>query len=388
MEATLQTIFLLGFTAYAASHCLPAYIRKAAWCIINCRTAVMGGHVQACPEGHFERDHYNSCRHRVCPRCAFIQVQRWLAKQKARILACDHYHVIFTIPHELNSLWPYNQKLLADILFTAAQQTIFELLTDPKYLGAKVGIIASLHTWTKTLMLHPHIHCLVTGGGLNDGKWKSLRYDYLFPIAVARILFRGKVLSAIGQALQKGRLVLPPHLSACQVTSLLKKLWKKKFNVHVQDKYSHGKGVLVYLAKYLRGGPISNGRIVGVQDGKVSFHVGREKKRLLTLPVAEFIHRFLQHIPLPSLMVVRSFGLYASSKAKELKLCHKLLGTTPVEQEQPIHWQDILQSTFSTQSSQLHDTPWQCPLCGKRLVVKAYFSSIRHHATKTHAPPA
>ena len=369
MEPTLQTIFLLGFAAYAATHPLPLYIHKAAWCIMHCRTAVMGGHVQACPEGHFERNHYNSCKHRVCPLCAFIQVQKWLAKQKARLLACDHYHVIFTIPHELNCLWSYNQKIIADMLFANARDTIFELLSDPKYLGAKVGIIASLHTWTKTLIVHPHIHCLVTGGGLWEGMWKKLHYEYLFPIAVARIIWRAKVLQAIYQAIKKGLLQLPPHLTDCEVKKILKKLANKKWNVNIQDKYSHGKGVLTYLARYLRGGPIATSRILKIEDGKVTFHVGREKKQLLTLTIAEFIHRFIQHIPKPKLVMVRSYGLYASAAKKELRLCHKLLGTRIVDNVEPRNWHDILESTFAQKESQ--DTPWLCPVCHKRLIVKA-----------------
>lgn len=382
-EATLQTIFILGFAAYAAQHTLPYYLYRAAWRIMNCRTPALGGHVQACPEGHFQRNHYNSCKHRACPLCAYIQVQRWLQQQAARLLPCDHYHVIFTIPHELNPLWTYNRATITEILFQSAKATLFQLLQDPKYLGAKPGVIASLHTWTKTLQLHPHIHCLVTGGGFKDGAWVPLPYDYLFPIAIARILFRAKVLEAIRQALENGRLVLPPSLSAPELLKLLSQLRRKKWNLRIQEKYTHGKGILTYLARYLRGGPIANSRIVKVDTQSVTFHIGRGKKQLLTLPLAEFIARFLQHVPLPSSVVVRSWGLYATSKRKELEQCHNLLGGK-LEQVAAGTWQELLEQTFGEDAQK--DTPWKCPVCGKRLVRRIIIPPVR--PTPGHSPPA
>ena len=206
-NATIQLIFVSGFAAYQAKYSLSSYIYSAAWSLMNCRTAVMGGHVQACPKCDFSRNHYNSCKHRICPLCAYVQVQRWLEKQKARILACDHYHVIFTIPHQLNFLWGINTKFFMRILFHCSRDTIFELLGDEKYLGAKPGVISSLHTWSKTLILHLHVHCLVTGGGFKKGEWIGVTNNFLFPFAVARNLFRGKLIAALLKALEKGDLI-------------------------------------------------------------------------------------------------------------------------------------------------------------------------------------
>ena len=163
---TLQTIFQNAFPAYEALHPLPAHVRKAARAIMQCRTAALGGHVQACPDGHMSRIWYNSRRHRSCPQCAYLQTERWLALQRARLLACDHYHVIFTLPHALNPLWLANVPLMTTLLLQAVRDTLCTLLADPKYLGAQPGILAALHTWSQTLVLHPHVHCLVTGGGL------------------------------------------------------------------------------------------------------------------------------------------------------------------------------------------------------------------------------
>src|SRR6266498_3225123 len=154
-KITLQQILQMGYTAYACKHRLPDYVRRAVWAILVCRTAVLGGHVQVCPEGHLERIWYNSCRHRMCPPCAWVQVERWLAKQTGRLLGGEHYHVIFTIPHELHALWLANVDVMSGLLFASVHDTLLELLGDAKYLGARPGIIATLHTWTQTLVLHP-----------------------------------------------------------------------------------------------------------------------------------------------------------------------------------------------------------------------------------------
>ncbi len=162
-KLTVQQIFQAGYAVFAQGHRLPDYVRRAAWAILVCRTAVLGGHVQACPEGHIERVWYNSCRHRLCPQCSWLQIERWLASQKARLLACDHYHVIFTLPDELRGLWLTNVRPMTNLLFATVWETLGELLSDPKYLGAQPGLIAALHTWSQTLVLHPHLHCIVTG---------------------------------------------------------------------------------------------------------------------------------------------------------------------------------------------------------------------------------
>ena len=167
-KITLQTILQRGYAASERRHALPEHMRRAVWAMLACRTALLGGHVQTCPEGHLERVWYHSCRHRMCPQCAWVQVERWLTKQKARLLACEHDHVIFTIPHELNDLWLSNVAVMMQLLCASVDDTLGTLLGDPKYLGAKPGISATLHTWPQTLLLHLHVHCLVTGGGLTE----------------------------------------------------------------------------------------------------------------------------------------------------------------------------------------------------------------------------
>ena len=161
---TLQTIFQDAFPAYEQTYPLPAHVRRAARAIMPCRTAALGGHLQACPDGHVARIWSNSCRHRSCPPCASLQTERWLAMQRARLLACDHYHVLFTLPHDLNPLWLANVAGMTTLLFQAVRDTLVTLLAAPKYLGAPPGMLAALHTWSQTLVLHPHVHCLVQPG--------------------------------------------------------------------------------------------------------------------------------------------------------------------------------------------------------------------------------
>jgi hypothetical protein len=149
---TIQQILQEGYAAFEQSHPLPGYVRKAVWALLACRTAVLGGHVQRCPDGHFERVWYNSCRHRLCPPCHWLQIERWLATQKARLLACDHDHAIFTMPDELRGLWFVNVKPMTDLLLATVRETRYELLGDATYLGARPGLIATMHTWSQTLV--------------------------------------------------------------------------------------------------------------------------------------------------------------------------------------------------------------------------------------------
>src|SRR5262249_46009479 len=268
---TLQMIFQAAFPAYELTHPLPARFRRAARAIMQCRTAALGGHVQACPDGHVARIWYNSCRHRSCPQCAYLQTERWLILQRVRLLACDHYHVIFTLPHELNPLWLANVPVMSGLLFQVVRETLGSLLADPQYLGAQPGIIAALHTWSQTLVLHPHWHCLVTGGGLTpDGHWQAVRHAFLLPVRVVMAVFRGKMLAAIHQAWACEALVLPEAVRPQQLLNLLTRLGhprKTKWNVHIRERYRHGIGVVMYLARYLRGGPIKNARLVAY-DGE------------------------------------------------------------------------------------------------------------------------
>ena len=371
---TLQTIFQDAFPAYEQRHALPAHVRRAAHALIRCRTAALGGHIQACPDGHVARVWYNSCRHRSCPQCAYLQTERWLARQRARLLACDHYHVIFTLPHDLNPLWLANVPVMTTLLFQAVRDTLGTLLADPQYLGAQPGILMALHTWSQTLVLHPHLHCLVTGGGLTpDGQWKAVRQGFLLPARVVMAVFRGKMLDAIRQAYAREDLVLPEGMRPQPFVNLLNRLGhptKPRWNVRIMERYAHGAGVVTYLARYLRGGPIKNGRLVAYDGARVTFTCrtrheeadgARPRSQQMTLPVADFLQRWLLHVPMPQTRVVRSYGLYHSPQTAGLALCRTALGQPPVVVPVGLDWQ-----TVCAQRGEAH--PERCPTCGQLLV--------------------
>jgi Putative transposase/Transposase zinc-binding domain len=371
---TLQTIFQDAFPAYEQSHALPAYVRRAAHAIMQCRTAALGGHVQACPDGHMSRIWYNSCRHRSCPQCAYLQTERWLVQQQTRLLACDHYHVIFTLPHELNPLWLANVPRMTTLLFQAVRDTLGTLLADPKYLGAQPGILMALHTWSQTLVLHPHVHCLVTGGGLTPtGSWVAVRNGFLLPARVVMAVFRGKMVAAIRQTFTRGALALPELMRPQQLLNLLHRLGhptKTKWNVRIMERYRHGAGVVTYLARYLRGGPLKNPRLVAYDGACVTFtYRARQEEataasaslQRMTLPVADFLQRWLLHVPVPQTRVVRGYGLYHHTHAEALAVCRTALGQPPVETPVPLTWQ-----TVCAPRGEAH--PERCPTCGQLLV--------------------
>jgi hypothetical protein len=367
---TLQTIFQDAFPAYEQRHALPAHVRRAARAVMQCRTAALGGHVQACPDGHMARIWYNSCRHRSCPQCAYLQTERWLALQQARLLTCDHYHVIFTLPHDLNPLWLANVPVMTSLLFQAVRETLCTLLADPQYLGAQPGILAALHTWSQTLGLHPHVHCLVTGGGLTPGgQWVAVRHGFLLPARVVMAVFRGKMVDAIRRTWARGELALPEPMGPQQVLNLLNRLGhprKTKWNVRIMERYRHGAGVVTYLARYLRGGPIKNARLVAFDGARVTFlqrtrQEGTAAPQRITLPVADFLQRWLLHVPMPQTRVVRSYGLYHPSHAAALAVCRAALGQAPLEVPAALDWQ-----TVCAQRGDAH--PERCPTCGQRLV--------------------
>jgi hypothetical protein len=317
---------------------------------------------------------YTSCRHRACPQCAYLQTERWLALQQARLLACDHYHVIFTLPHELNPLWLANVSVMTTLLFQAVRDTLRTLLADPKYLGAQPGILAALHTWSQTLVLHPHVHCLVTGGGRTPtGSWVAVRNGFLLPARVVMAVFRGKMVAAIRQTLARGALALPAPMRPQQVLNLLNRLGhptQTKWNVRIMERYRHGAGVVTYLARYLRGGPLKNARLMAYDGDRVTFTFRARQDEAdaesaspqrMTLPVADFLQRWLLHVPGPQTRVVRSYGLYHPSHAAARAVCRAALGQPPLAVPAALDWQ-----TVWAQRGDVH--PERCPTCGQRLV--------------------
>ena len=342
---------------------------------MQCRTAALGGHVQACPDGHVARIWYNSCRHRACPQCAYLQTERWLALQQARLLACDHYHVIFTLPHDLNPLWLANVPVMTTLLFQAVRDTLCTLLADPKYLGRAARHPRGPAHLESDPGAASALHCLVTGGGLTPaGQWVAVRHGFLLPARVVMAVFRGKMLDAIRRACDSRRSWwCRRRMRPQQMLNLLNRLGhptKTRWNVRIMERYAHGAGVVTYLARYLRGGPIKNGRLVACDGDRVTFTCrarheeadgARPGRQQMTLPVADFLQRWLLHVPMPQTRVVRSYGLYHPSHAAALAVCRAELGQPPMEAPAALDWQ-----TVCAQRGDAH--PERCPTCGQRLV--------------------
>ncbi len=366
MEATLKSIFCHAYPAYAKRNSIPLHKHKAARAIMECRTKTLGGHVQCCPHGHIEGIWYNSCKNRSCPQCSGLPTERWLEKAKARLLPSDHYHAIFTLPHRLIALWWANNRLMADLLFHSASETLMELLGDENHLGAKVGLIASLHTWGRNQSQHPHLHCLVSGGGLNGaGEWLPITNGYLLPFRVVRTLFRGKYLAALRQAYREGKLRLPKGLNEEGLHKLLNRLrYRVKWNVHIRERYPHGRGVMTYLARYVKGGPISNRNILKADDAQVIFRYRdhrEHKTKILPLKPEHFLQRILWHIPEPGQHSVRYYGLYGHQAKAQRDRCREQLGQPPEQEPEPLTWQTYWERLGKPEMG-------RCPVCRAPLI--------------------
>jgi hypothetical protein len=347
---TIQQILNEHLDGLLGSHTLSAPQYRAARALSVCRTAKLGGHVQRCPNGHVERVWYNSCRHRACPQCNGLAKEQWLERTRARLVDCAHWHVVFTIPHELNLLWMLNTDAMMRALFAAARDTLLELLNDPRHLGAQPGVLLALHTWGRSLNLHPHLHALVSDGGLRDGLWIQPLRSHFLPATVVMRLFRGKLLDALGKLHQRGALRLPDDMSAERFASLTNRLGRKvKWNVRVCARYAHGRGVSIYLARYVKGGPFNNTQIARASHAQVVFcyrpHPESEQPKssaALVLSPERFLARVLAHAPEPNRHSVRYYGLYAHACAEQLNRARALHQQLPVQPPQPISWQGYL----------------------------------------------
>jgi len=285
--------------------------RKIVFDLLNCRTAYLGGHIDRCDSCGTLRIRYHSCRNRHCPRCQHMPRERWLAKRKDEILATSYFHVVFTLPHELNAIILNNKKVMLNILFKAASQTL--LTFGENEMDGQLGFIATLHTWDQQLKAHFHLHCLVAGGVVSkDGlSWKPCKGDYLFNKEALGLVFRGKFMDLMGKTCQKGDL----KLAGKDYKKLKSQLYQKKWIIDVRDPVTKPEYVLEYLARYTHRVAIANSRITKLEDGMVTFNVKNRKKNRneqLTVTAVEFIRRFLLH-SLPKRFVrIRHYGFLAN----------------------------------------------------------------------------
>lgn len=324
----IQNLFVANEARLKASR-QPIKHLKAIDAITRCRTEEMGVSYYRCESQHTPIKIKHSCRHRSCYLCAQKKRLEWIEKQKARLLKVPHFHVIFTLPHEYLNLWRYNEALFSRIIFTASQKTLTTLLADERHGGFKPGILMALHTWGRRLNLHPHTHCLVTAGGLDrHNRWRDAG-DFLLPSPVIRQFYRGLVQHLIRQAFSDGELTLPPDMTKADFWLLYRRLYKKSWSVRIEERYEHGKGVALYLARYCKGGPVNPRQLTGVShDAVVMHYLDHRDKRVKSqrLGVMAFLQRLLLHVPPPGLHTVRYYGLYAPAAKRGYALCYAVHG--------------------------------------------------------------
>ena len=315
---------------------LPKQHWKAIFAIQNCRTAALGGHTLKCDDCGHRQSAYNSCRNRHCPKCQALDQQQWLAARRRELLPIGYFHVGFTIPGQLRPLALRNQTVVYNILFRAASETLLQLGRQQRHLGAELGIIAVLHTWSQTLIDHPHLHCIVTGGGLStDGqRWISAPSNYLLPYDVLHEVFQGKFLDFLQQAYDAGQLDLSGQLWPLRDRVAFKNLKSKCYSLDwvlyldpPKDQVGH---LVDYLARYTHRVAISNDRILKLEDDHVTFsYLDRQdgnKRKLMTLHAFEFIRRFLLHILPEGFVKIRHYGLLSNrTRQQNLQRCRELL---------------------------------------------------------------
>ena len=328
----LADILREGIDKYCQNYTLCPVQEKAILDICNCRSKEAGGHIQHCDHCGYLQQSYNSCRNRHCPKCQYVKQEQWIDKLTNNLIPGKYFHLVFTIPKELHALFYINQRICYDILFKASSQALQRAGSNPKFLGAQTGALAVLHTWTKTLCYHPHIHMLVPAGGLSDDgmEWKSARSKFFLPVKVLSRIFRGVLAMFIKSSLNKGELKLPEK-NFC-FDKLKGHLYQKDWNVYLKKSLGGINSVLKYLGRYTHRVAISNSRLISLAGEKVSFwykdNKAKGKRKIMTLDSNEFIRRFLQHILPDNFYKIRYVGLLAMANSKTKKeQCLSLIET-------------------------------------------------------------
>ena len=330
----------------------------------RCRTAALGGHIDHCSQCGHRVISYNSCRNRHCPKCQAQARERWLAAREKELLGGPYFHVVFTLPHELNPLCDRNAKLIYNLLFQASAETMLEIAANPKHLGAQIGFLSILHTWGQNLSLHPHVHCVVPTGGFSPDRqhWIHPKYNFFLPVKVLGRVFRGKFLERLQRAHQRKQLALSgaaaPLRAASGFQSLVDGLFAQDWVVYAKRAWGGPDSVLRYLGRYTHRVAISNHRLVAFDGERVTFrwkdYAHGNKQKLMTLPATEFLRRYVQHVLPRGFVRIRQYGYLASHcRTASLALARTLLGAT-LPSPPPIAAGDHADS----------DPPWHCPACG------------------------
>jgi hypothetical protein len=366
------------------NHVLSREQRKALRNLRDCRTSALGGHLQQCDQCGHRVILYNSCRNRHCNKCQATARARWLAQRQSELLPVPYFHVVFTLPQQIARLALQNPKQIYTILFRAASETLLTIAADPRHLGALIGFLAVLHTWGQNLHLHPHLHCVVPGGGISpDGsRWIACRKSFFLPVRVLGRLFRNKFLKSLRSAFRKGDLRLSGELASLKEPAVFQSLCRQaariEWVVYAKPPFGGPERVLKYLARYTHRVAISNHRLQSLKDGRVSFaakdYADRGRTKTLSLEAVEFLRRFLLHVLPAGFVRIRQFGFLCNRvRRQKLELCRVLLGAR----------QPALIDSPAAADIHLED-PRRCPMCRLgRLIVTELLSapSIAAHDT-------
>lgn len=360
--------------------------------LARCRTAAMGGHVESCLGCGNEAISYNSCRNRHCPKCQAAARAKWFEDREREILPIEYFHVVFTMPREIAAIALQNKRIVYEILLRASATTLLRLGRDPKRLGAQMGVLSVLHTWGQRLDHHPHVHCVVTGGGLalDGSRWLPCRPGFLFPVRVMGHLFRGRFLAELKAAFARGDLRFHGRLADLADVGAfhryLKPSYEANWVVYSKPPFGGPACVIKYLARYTHRVAISNRRLLAASNGKVSFafkdYADGGKRKAMTLDAVEFLRRFLLHILPKGFQRIRHYGLLANRHRKQLlEVCQSRLGidSNPPAREDTAASKDTASAPAS--SAAISKTK-RCTRCGSPTLVRTELSSVQPRAVR------
>jgi hypothetical protein len=359
-------IFRAQANNFIDQHHLGIHKLKVIRAMTRCRTAALGGHVDVCPQcGGEPVISYNSCRDRHCNKCQGQARRRWIDARKQELLDTRYFHVVFTLPHELHTLVLQNQAELYNLLFRTVAETLCEVARNPQHLGAEIGFFGILHTWGQNLLFHPHIHCVIPGGGISPDRkrWIHPHYPFFLPVKALGKVFRGKFVDGLRRALRKNLLTCTgsiPHLAEPKrFAAFLRTLFRQDWVVYAKPAFGGPEQVIRYLGRYTHRVAISNQRLISFDGDHVTFrwrdYTGGNKMRTMTVSSEEFIRRFLLHVLPKGFVRIRHFGVMANYRRSEsIDLCRSLLEMTP-----------LVRSTDSATTK----PSWLCPTCRTSLIV-------------------
>jgi len=327
----IQNILLKSREEFLNGRILSVHKIKVLDSLEACRTITLGSHIDDCPNCDYVKISYNSCRNRHCPTCQNLAKEQWIDARRSELIDTSYFHIVFTLPEALNPIIYSNQKLLYDLLFKCVSQTLTELSLDPKYLGAQIGITAVLHTWGQNMMYHPHIHCIVPGGGLlpSGTGFKHSRKKFFLPVRVISKMFRGKFLSHLKSLISQNEISIPLKLTQHEVNDIICSSYEKDWVVYCKKPFKSPSHVIEYLGRYTHKVAISNSRIVSDDGNFVTFkwrdYRDKNKEKIMTLSSVEFIRRFLLHVLPKKFFKIRYYGIL-STRTRKTKLlkCQKL----------------------------------------------------------------